>query len=313
MIPRIAHFIWFGRQFPWVNVLAMCSAAKRGGFERIVLHHADDLSHTPHWEAVRRIPGLEPRRLDVQILLGQTGPLAEQLLALYDRLTAPAARANMARAAILWLEGGVYLDLDTVTLESFAPLCTDSPIFCGVERIVFPEWVMRSRNPLVWGRALLRTATRDALRRLPRGWRLFRRIETRYPVAVNNAVLGAAARHPFLEDLMRRMVSLPPERQLVRYALGTQLLEQAVREYRDEDLLVYLPATFYPLGPEISEHWFRRTTDPDVTAVLASDTRVVHWYASVRTRRIVPHIDPEYVRRNADRQLFSALALPFVE
>jgi hypothetical protein len=312
LIPAVAHFIWFGRDFPWVNVVALRSAAVRGGLERIVLHHADDLSATPWWGQVLGVPGLEARRLEPESLLART-PQGGSLVPLYRRRTAPAARANMVRAAILWLEGGVYLDLDTVTVASLQPLCTHSPAFCGVERIVFPTAVVRSRNPVIWSRALLKTALRDLLRRLPRGWALFRQLETRYPVAVNNAVVGAEAGHPLLEDLMQRMVTLDPRRQIKRYALGTHLLEQAVREYEAEDLLVYLPAAFYPLGPEISEHWFRFTRRPELEAVLSADTRVVHWYASVRTRPIVPLVDAEYVRRNASRQLFSALTLPFVE
>ena len=47
-------------------------------------------------------------------------------------------------------------------------------------------------------------------------------------------------------------------------------------------------------------------------SIFSGDTRIVHWYASVRTKKIVPQIDPAYVRRNARTQLFSALALPFV-
>jgi hypothetical protein len=42
--------------------------------------------------------------------------------------------------------------------------------------------------------------------------------------------------------------------------------------------------------------------------VLSANTRVVHWYASVRAERHVPQIDPSFVRENAGRQLLSALA-----
>jgi hypothetical protein len=45
--------------------------------------------------------------------------------------------------------------------------------------------------------------------------------------------------------------------------------------------------------------------------VLLPETRVVHWYASVRTRVLTSRIDPDYVRAHAGRQLFSDLALPF--
>ena len=43
------------------------------------------------------------------------------------------------------------------------------------------------------------------------------------------------------------------------------------------------------------------------TSVLTPETRLVHWYASVRTRKIVSHIDSAYVLRNEHHQLLSAL------
>ena len=45
--------------------------------------------------------------------------------------------------------------------------------------------------------------------------------------------------------------------------------------------------------------------------MITEHTRLVHWYGSVETKHLVPQIDPEYVRKNASTQLFSALALPF--
>ena len=98
----------------------------------------------------------------------------------------------------------------------------------------------------------------------------------------------------------------------MRFALGTHLLQDAVS--RHTGLIEVHPApVFYPLGPEISEHWFRSVRKPKLDAVLSPATRVVHWYASVRTRDLVPQVDPDWVRAHADRQLFSALALPFVD
>jgi hypothetical protein len=43
-------------------------------------------------------------------------------------------------------------------------------------------------------------------------------------------------------------------------------------------------------------------------AVLSAETRVVHWYASVRTKSRVALIDPDYVRNHRENQLYSALA-----
>ncbi len=313
MIPSIAHFIWFGAQFPWVNALAIRSLASRGGFQRILLHHADDLSGSPWWPELLNLKNFTPLRLDPEATLLATGPLGPNLVALYRRLSQPAARANMIRAALLATHGGVYLDLDTVTLDALTPLREEAAVFCGEEHLALPGAVTRSRSPVVLAKAGIKLALRDVFRRAPQGHKAFRKVEHRYPTAVNNAVIGARPGHPIILDLLQRMVTMDPDRQLVRYALGTHLLQEVVAARRDDpELKIHPPGVFYPLSPEISEHWFRMGDKPRLFEILRAETRVVHWYASVRTRDLTPRIDPDYVRKHAHEQPFSALALPFL-
>lgn len=317
MIPNVAHFIWFGAELPWVYTLAIRSAALRGGFERLVLHHADELAHTPAWVDLLAIPGFESRRLDAAALdsmftaLGRDG---SQLATIFVRLRAPAARANLLRALILALEGGVYLDLDTITVRTLEPLRRAHGAFCGEERLVWPAALLRAGGLRARAKGLARAGLRDLLRRSPNGWRSFLELEHHYPSAANNAVLGAAPGHPFVRRLIDGMLALPESRWAVRFALGTHLLQDTLAREREPDLAVLPPPVFYPLGPEISEHWFRiRRELPPLDRVIGPETLVVHWYASVRTQTIVPQIDAAYVRGHANRQLFSALALPLVD
>ncbi len=290
----------------------MRSAALRGGFERVVLHYSDDLSGTPWWPWLEETPGFVARRVEPERIVTACGPSGESLYSLFRKLEQPAAKANMIRAAILYAEGGVYLDLDTVTLRNVDDFRARASVFCGHEHIALPHNVVRSRSPRVLAGAGVRLAVRDAMRRLPRGWRFFRRLEGRYHLAANNAFFAAAPQHPFVGQLLQGMVDMPPERQLVRFALGTHLLQETLIAFDGDGVEVHPPEAFYPLAPEISEHWFRTTANPAVGAVLSGDTRIVHWYASVRTKKIVPQIDPAYVRRHARTQLFSAMAMPFV-
>ena len=91
--------------------------------------------------------------------------------------------------------------------------------------------------------------------------------------------------------------------------MGTHLLQRVLGSADPTWVRVLPPAVFYPLGPEISEHWFRmRERLPDLEQVILPETLVVHWYASVRTEQIVPSIDRAYVERHRREQLFSALA-----
>ena len=309
MIPPVAHFIWLGARLPWIFRLSIRSAALRGGFERVVLHHDKALA----LRDLQALPGFEARRLSIDDLFERTGVTPRPLVALYRQLTSPAARANLLRLAILMQEGGVYLDTDTITVRSFDRL-RKAGVFCGQERVALPYRVVRSRDPRVVLRAGLLMAARDVARRLPDGWRTFRRIEGRYPLAANNAVLGGAPGHAFLRGLLDHVVGLPAAERMKRYRLGTHALQECLGAYSGPagDVVVHPPETFYPLGPEISEHWFRKRAHPVLGEVLTEATHVVHWYASVRTRNIVPKVDAPYVRRNCETQLFSALVRPLV-
>lgn len=318
-IPPVAHFVWFGRSFPWLNWLAVRSAADRGGYERVLLHHEDDLSDAPHFRALAQDPRIECLRLDFHGLLESVAPVAPGIVEVGASLTDASQnnmKSDLARFALLWLHGGVYLDVDTVSIAALDDVRAAGGFFCGAHRLVWPWDVVRSRNPIRLGLAAVRSLGRDLLRRSPQGWRHFRRIEWLYPTEPNTGVLGSVPQHPVLLELLTRAARVSPQ-QLARSrgAVATDLLEEVVSGYQGDDLKVYPPEVFYPLGPEISEHWFRvHSPDkaPRLAEVLGPNTRVVHWYASVRAKQIVPVFDASYVKANRTRQLLSALSEAWV-
>ncbi len=313
MIPATAHFIWFGTKLPFIYMVGIRSAAILGGFDKVVLHHADDLSGTPHWDYLLQTPKFEARPLVPDVLPRMHGDLGQELLTLFGALEKPAARANLMRAALLAHEGGVYLDTDTITWRDLTPLRRSASVFCGDEHIALPANVKNSRHPLVLARAGAQMAVRDLFRRIPGGWRPFRHFERRMPKAVNNAVFGCEAGHPFVMGLLQRMVEMPPARRLVRFALGTHLLQTRVAEYEDADLVVHPPSAFYPLGPEISQHWFRRGTAQSLDDMVGPDTSIIHWYASVRTKTTVPTLDPATIAAQADETALCRAAARFLD
>lgn len=314
VIPPVAHFIWFGRELPWAHALSIRSAALRGGFDEVVLHHADDLSSSTEWATLTALPTFRARRINAVALINAIGPGAREILHIYRRLQAPAARANVLRAAILYAEGGVYLDLDTITLQPLTKLRETSTGFCGEERVIWPYAERFQSHPLSRVRNFARLAVRELCRRLPAGWRHFRAIERWYPAAANNAVLGAAPRHRTIRRLLDGMRAVPRQRQRVRFALGVHLLQDTLAQGLDPGFKVLPPQTFYPLAPEISHHWFQlRPKAPRLADVLHPETLVVHWYASIRAADIIPQIDAGYVLRHADRQLFATLVLPLID
>jgi hypothetical protein len=308
MIPALAHFIWLGRHLPWLNAQSPKTCALHGGFERSLLHHTDEIEPDDLAEFAG-VPGLELVRLDAEGLLeSAAGP---KLVDVYRALAKPAAKANVLRIALLSNRGGVYLDMDTVTIASLAPLRAEAKVFFGVEHLAYPGEVYRSRSPGPWLGAFARAAVRDILRRVPQGHRAFRGISNHYPRAANNAVIGATPGHPFLEAMMSRILRMSAEERRIRYALGTTLLQAVAAEGWGSDVVTHPPAVFYPLGPVISEHWFRERPEARLDDVLDETTRVVHWYASVRTERHVKRMDRAWVERHAERQLISALLKRF--
>jgi len=309
-IPARAHFCWIGTRLPWAYAFAVLSAAQRSELPEIVLHHTDALDEDAALAALKQTPRVRLSRVDPIAYLmhaGQKLGAGDGLTVTYRRLTNPAARIDMLRAAILYLEGGMYLDMDTVTTSSLLPLLNTRQ-FVGCEFIIWPHFARTSRSPALWARSLTLDLTRKMMRRTPHGWKMFRLIEKFCYRGINNAVMGAEADSPLFEDYLRAMLTVPPERQVQPYALGPDLLQEVVGRYARDDLTIQEPHVFYPLPPEISEHWFRIGRSVRLDAVLLAETRVVHWYASVGTKSRVALINPNYVRKHRESQLYSALA-----
>jgi len=310
MIPAIAHFVWFGESFPWLNALAIVSAAEVGGFERLVLHTDCAPEVVLRHVGLARLSRFEVRPIDLAAIAENAGRELGCVQRLFEAMRGPAARSDVLRALILAGEGGVYLDMDTVTVSSFAELRQRSAAFVGQERICFPNWTFARPSVAAKVKAYVLSAARFALTVAPRGYRAFAAIEQYYSLAVNNAVLGAEAHHPFIEAYVSAMLDLPPAQAARRFAVGPHLLAELARQFvsRPTPVLLLASDVFYPLAPVISEHWWRRVHAPALSEVLSPDTIVVHWYASVRSRQLAQRVDPDYVRRMRDCQLFSALA-----
>ncbi|MDE1895814.1 MAG: glycosyl transferase [Rhodospirillales bacterium] len=314
-IPRKLHFCWIGPNLAWAHGFALLSAVTQSGMDEVILHHTDDLADGPVLRALAAA-GVTFSRLSPEALLAPVQAalgVGEALTRLYTRLASPVQRADVLRAAILYTQGGVYMDVDTITIAPLTPLLAVGQ-FIGAERIVWPHWARASRSPLVWAKHLGLDGLRKMLRLAPGGWRVFRAVEGWYVPAVNNAVMGGEAGAPLFAAALLATAALPEGETPGPYALGPDLY-QALLATPQPGLVVYEPACFYPLGPEISEHWFRlcRNAPAGLAHLLSPQTRVAHWYGSVRTKPHVAVITPAFIRAHRETQLYSALvsaALP---
>jgi hypothetical protein len=313
-IPARAHFCWIGPKLSWAYAFALLSAAAQAGMDEVVLHHTDELEEGAVLTALRSTAGLRLERIDARGLLAEAGArlaLAGVLADIYSNLASPSQRSDVLRAALLYLRGGIYLDLDTITVAPLRPLL-DAPQFIGTEHIVWPHWVRSSRSLKVWTKHVALDVLRSGLRVCPQGWRGFRHVEHWYFKGINGAVMGGPAGAPLFAANLTAMAALPPARRSEPYALGPDLLQSLVGRFSRDELVIHEPAVFYPLAPEISTHWFRAGR-ANLELALRPQTRVVHWYASVRSKPHIARIDPDHVRAHRHTQLYSALvsrALP---
>jgi len=297
-IPNRLIFIWFGARFPYGNLLALRSARRFFKPDEILLIAGDVESVRSQLGACAEWPELRIEPADVSWFDGlpHVADLAREI---FTRHPKPAAKANLIRLAALYKRGGVYLDFDTITVRDPSSLLLKEG-FCGTEALTLPEDLFRSVNPLRWIVAGLRLGVRQALANIPGGWRPFRPLERTFPRGANNAVMGARAGHPFLETCFELMAALPSRERLKRFRLGTHLLQQAVDTGRLQGFEVLPPPFFYPLGPEISSHWFKRGTAARLDEMLFPETLVVHWYNSVESRFLKQELTPAWVEAHTD-------------
>lgn len=319
-VPNRLHFVWFGRHLPGFAAIAAHSAQAHNPQARVVLWHDSQLEPCQRTERLARL-GVQRQVLDFDELLGQArdraGSESRQALDTLGRiwrtLDAPAARSNVVRLLILFAQGGIYLDTDTLTLRPLDRL-REQPAFCGLEHLLWSKRRLDKRRLYFWtlGPAL------SELRRLsswhPGGHALNRGLLRFYDQAANNAVLGFSPQHPFLERAFQRIASLPRAEWTRRFRLGTHLLQELLASRPPGELEVheYPPDHFYPLGPVISAHYFRRRRDAAQATreLVPATTHVIHWYASVAN---LSRLDESYISRHRSESVYTHLCAPFLE
>ena len=319
MIPNRYHFVWFGRDFPYTHALAIRSLARTCAPEAIVLHVSEDLTGVAQFDEVAAaVPVLGQHRLDIdQLLAGCEGFDASALRDVYLDLLARkrwAALSDILRYLILLREGGVYLDFDILAVRDLRPVLRSCQGFCGRERILVPAKVHRGRR---WT-SYLRTGPLDLIRlicsRTTTGIDWWKRIEHLYPAAINGAVLGLAPGHALAREALAAVPGLVPALESRRPAIGPDLLQDLVDGKPRTDMLVFDPPAFYPLGPTMAVHYFRKTPNVEAAArkVVTDVTYVVHWYNDNMRKQSRPK-DASDLAALADRQLFANIAQRFVQ
>lgn len=124
MIPNTVHFAFTSdpaqdhKPFSFVHYLAVSSAAHYARPGEIVVHYLHEPSG-PWWEAARSLVVARPHPISTALF---TADFAH-----------PAHQADAIRLETLLTEGGIFLDLDVVCLQPFAPLLSTAPAIIGEE------------------------------------------------------------------------------------------------------------------------------------------------------------------------------------
>jgi hypothetical protein len=316
MIPNRYHFVWFGRSFPATHAVAIRSVFRHCAPETIHLYLSDTLDGLPEFDLLKRdVPALHIESLAIDHLLhGLADVDADGLRTAWDDLLEHrryAALSDVLRYLVLLRHGGVYLDLDTITIRDLRPLLGRLPAFCGEELILVPGLLYRQSR--FWRR--FRTTPLDLLRlicsRVRPGVRWWKRISHWYAPAINGAVLGTPAGHALVREALGRVPTLYREVARRRPVIGPDLIQELAPRCKDIEVLP--PAFFYPLGPTMVAHLFRDVDDVErlESEVITPDTLVVHWYND-HQRRNDAQLTREYIEKHSPRQLFSRLARPYL-
>lgn len=316
-IPNQFHFIWDDKFFPYTATLAIRSTARNAQPERIYLYKTPDLDGVPDFERLRReIPCLQPVNIDLAGWLEQSGlACARELLeahAFLQRREFHSAVADLLRAIILYLNGGIYLDTDVLTLREMAGL-RQHQAFLAEEHILVSSaiWRRHSRWRYLWTVPL--TLVRNLCSRFAGGVRLFQGISGLYTRVVQNATMGCRPGHPLMRDILFRIAERYPDRPRRYSLLGPDTIQDLIIENRYDDLLILPPHCFSPLGPTMTSQYFHLHRSPKTLErlerwIVKLDTYAVHWNHNGTHSKFIPQTD-EDLRFLAPRQLFARLAI----
>ncbi|NOZ01946.1 MAG: hypothetical protein GXP54_08680 [Deltaproteobacteria bacterium] len=315
-IPNQFIFVWDDVFFPYPAYLAIKSAAVQCQPKRILLLKTPQLDGVENFERLRReLPCLEPVDIDLEGWLEEARlSCSKELLAAYSFLKKRrfhGSVSDLLRTLKLYLEGGIYLDTDTLTLRDLAPLRSQGG-FVAEEHILVTSAVYKRASRWRYLRTGPLTAVRHLCSRLPFGEVFFLAIAPLYARAVHNAVMGFCKGHQLPKDMLLRIAENYPRRPERYPLLGPDTVQDLMAERRYPDVTVYPPRCFSPLGPTMTYQYFhlwgKRHVNALARRVVRPDTHVVHWSNNATIARSIPRNDDE-LRDLADKQLFARLAL----
>jgi hypothetical protein len=280
MIPHHFHLIWIGRHFPFANRLAVESILQTNPGAKVTLHYEDPPDNAD-WRALQAKVEFRPLSLPdllaaLPVSMAAVAPVLSGISSGYL-----AGRSNILRYLILYREGGIYIDFDTVTVRDYRPLLAH-PAFIGEEAVFrydddrvagkYPPGIVPAGAAfglsyylsMANSRWLKDSGVGNALNRsLMRLWSERK---------LNNAVLGSAPGNAFFGKAIALVPDTDPG---IRYALGPILMNRTWGTEAAAHMRRLSSDHFYCIPPSQTYRFFYGPARP-----LPADAFSVHWCSS---------------------------------
>jgi len=310
MIPNRVFFIWFGNKLPLSTGLAILSTKRVQKPDETLLYIESEEGEMSGegYDLIKNEDGITIKKIDDSIFadLGDKGICSH----LYKLLKKPVSKTNLLRYALLYKQGGVYLDTDIITVKPWNDLLQYKG-FCGLEPVAFPQKLYASKNPLFYLFAWIRFFWRFLCVYLPHGEQIFRPTEKFYSFCANGAILGSEPKNKFFEKAFDAINEMDEKEQLKHYRLGTHIMQKATGNKSSEIMEMFPPAYFYPVGPDISVHLFRDGSAKRLHKILLPQTRIIHWYNSVEKKYLHQQLNKKWLEEHST-SAFAKLAMDII-
>ncbi|NCX04333.1 MAG: glycosyltransferase [Actinobacteria bacterium] len=292
LIPNQYFYIWTGSSFPYLNLLAVKSLLLVDTSATVVVYIVGPEPQNGNFENLRVLERVSIVGIEPDDVFSELPTDVQSVGAIFHKIpeSSASARSNILRYALLYLNGGVYLDFDTVVTRSLSDLAGhqsfvgEENVWVGDEdRVAGKWWVCLYPRNLFW-------LTSWLLRRADSAWfsgklqlaRFLQRTDAIWSKKQpNNAVMGAVTKSPFIRELLLACLNTDFT---VRYATGPTLVSQVAAHF--PHLVSVLPVNyFYSVAPGESFRFFS-----DQTLTLPTEAYLIH-YAASNHKKLIPTID----------------------
>ena len=294
-IPNIYHFIWIGKEVPYFLILAIKSVLVRCPNSSVILWIDGLKSYSKEINDLLNVDGFAIKEININEMINSLEDAnhkdlverAFEIAGTKSRLTKTnpieRTRSNLIRYLVLIRFGGVYIDADTLVLKDLSALNNRTSGYIGKENSIWP--ILHRANPFhrfIWAPFL--EVYRFFANAFPGGYRLNNTFKYLCGSSENNAIIGITPSHPFLKACFNRITTMPISDIIKPLRLGPYLFQQMIKSCPQSSITIYPEKYFYPYGPLISQHYFRKRKNAEAVRkyMISDETYIIHWGASTK-------------------------------